>query len=145
MQKLPHNFSVSASTKRDSNVMLSAEGLPSIESAAPAEFDGPGNLWSPESLLVAAIADCFVLSFKAIARASRFEWTALECNAAGVLDRVDSVTRFTKVTVRAELDVPAGTDDRMANRLLEKAERSCLITNSLRADVHLQTAVRIAA
>lgn len=144
MQQLPHRYTVSAQAGTNSNVELSGEGLPNIESAPPAEFGGPGNLWSPESLLVAAIADCFVLSFTAIARASKFEWTSLTCRVEGVLDRVESVTRFTEFSVHAELDAPAGSDERMAKRLLEKAERSCLITNSLNSDVHLQANVSIA-
>lgn len=144
MQQLPHRYTVAATAQTDSNVELSSEGLPNIQSAPPAEFGGPGNLWSPETLLIAAIADCFVLSFKAIARASRFEWTTLTCNVEGTLDRVDSVTRFTEVSVHAALDAPAGSDERMAKRLLEKAERSCLITNSLNSDVHLQANVSIA-
>ena len=94
-------------------------------------------------MLVAAVADCFVLSFRAIARASRLEWTSLDCDVVGVLDKVERVTRFTEFQVKAQLNVPAGTDESKATRLLEKAEQVCLITNSLIAESVLTTAVTV--
>jgi organic hydroperoxide reductase OsmC/OhrA len=41
------------------------------------------------------------------------------------------VTRFTEFAVRAILVVPAGTRRDKAEKLLETAEKNCLITNSL--------------
>jgi len=125
-------------------VELSSPGLASLDSAPPAEYGGPGDLWSPETLLAAAVADCFILSFRAVARASKLDWTSLSCEVDATLDRVDNVTRFTALTQRATLDVPAGTDEAKARRLLEKAERICLVTNSLTAEIHLEAEVRIA-
>ncbi|HNP37111.1 MAG TPA: OsmC family protein [Woeseiaceae bacterium] len=144
MQKFPHHYAVTATTSRDANVDLGSDGLPRIDSAPPAEFGGPGDRWSPETLLVAAVADCFVLTFKAIARASKFDWNALTCAAKGTLDRIDNVTRFTEITLHVVLDVPPGTDEQKAMRFLEKSEHACLITNSLKSSSHLDATVRIA-
>lgn len=143
MQDLPHHhYLVAANAKATDNVVLSSTGVPDLVSAPPAEFGGPGDQWSPESLLVAAVADCFILSFRAIARASRLEWDSLTCEVEGILDRVDRLTQFTGFNVSAMLDVPAGTDQAKAQRLLEKAEHACLITNSLKAESHLEASVR---
>ena len=144
MQNLPHNYAVTASAHADSNVELASPGLEVIESAAPAEFGGPGDRWSPETLLVAAVADCFILSFKAIARANKLEWHTLSCSVDATLDRVDRVTRFTAFNERVVLEVPAGTDEAKAMRLLERAEKVCLITNSLSAETHLSAEVQTA-
>ena len=73
MQDLPHHYVVKASADTDSHILLESPGLEPVTSAGPAEFGGPGDLWSPETLLVAAVADCFILTFRAIARASRME------------------------------------------------------------------------
>ncbi len=118
MQDYPHHYVAVAAAQSDSNVQLSSPGLDNIESAGPAEFGGPGDLWSPETLLVASVADCFILSFRAIARASKFEWTALSCDVVGVLDRIERVTRFTEFKVRAVLEAPDGTNEDKARRLL---------------------------
>lgn len=142
MQDFPHHYAVSAAARSDSNVELSSPGLENLQTAGPAEFGGPGDLWSPETLLVAAVADCFVLSFRAIARASKMDWISLSCDVVGDLNRIDKVTQFTGFTLRVVLEVPEGTIEEKAMRLLEKADRSCLLTNSLIADSHLDAEVK---
>jgi organic hydroperoxide reductase OsmC/OhrA len=144
MQKLPHHYRAAATSRPESNVDLSSPGLDNLVSAPPAEYGGPGDKWSPETLLVAAVADCFVLTFKAIARASKFDWSSVACNVEGVLDRQDDVTRFSSVQIRAVLDVPVGTDEVRARRLLDKAEENCLVTRSLTASPTLDAEVRVA-
>lgn len=145
MHEFPHFYPVSAVASCNSAVDLSTPGAPPLQSAGPVEFDGPGDLWSPETLLVAAVADCFILSFRAVAGAARLDWTDLRVNATGKLDRVDRVTKFVHFELEASLRVPAGVDAARAGRLLEKAEKYCLITNSLTAtrDLRAQVAVDV--
>ena len=133
MQEFPHHYVVKASAVADSNILLESPGLESVTSAGPAEFGGPGDLWSPETLLVAAVADCFILTFRAIARASRMEWISLTCDAVGDLDKIDKVTQFTSFRLKVRLEVPEGIREGKAEGLLEKAEKHCLITNSMKA------------
>lgn len=137
MQNYPHHYKVNGSSGPSGDVNLSAHGVADLPSAPPVEFDGPGDKWSPESLLVGAVADCFIFTFRAIARASQFEWVTLNCEAEGTLDKVDKTTKFTVFQLVAKLQVPAGANHDKALRLLEKAEQHCLITNSLSAEVHL--------
>jgi peroxiredoxin-like protein len=144
VQDYPHTYVVAASAQADTNLITSSPGLADLETAAPAEFGGPGDQWSPETLLVAAVADCFILSFKAIARASKLEWISLSCDVEGILEKVDRVTQFTAFNLRASVDVPEGTRAEKAVRLMQMAEKSCLITNSLKADSHLEADVTVA-
>jgi len=143
MQDFPHLYTVAADAVVDQNVTLTSPGLEELVSAGPAEFGGPGDLWSPETLLVAAVADCFILSFRAIARAARVEWSSIRCEVGGTLDKIDKVTQFTRFDVRASLVIPSGTDAAKAHAMLEKAERHCLITNSLKAPSHLEARVDV--
>jgi organic hydroperoxide reductase OsmC/OhrA len=143
MQDLPHHYSVSAAAEAESVVQLTSTGLPALQSAAPAEFGGPGDKWSPETLLVAAVTDCFILTFKAIARASKFSWVSLTCDVTGTLDKVDRLTQFTEFEVNASLLIPADMNEEKAMRLLEKAEQACLITNSLTATTELTASVQV--
>jgi len=123
------------------SVEIVSEGLNPLKSAPPREFDGPGNLWSPETLIVAAVADCFVLTFRAIANVTKLRWTSLVCDANGTVDRSDAVTRFTAMRLRARLSLPAGADVDKANKMLEKAEKACLVGNSLKCAPTLETEV----
>jgi organic hydroperoxide reductase OsmC/OhrA len=145
VQDFPHHYVVAATAQADSEVRLDSPGLATLESAGPAEFGGPGELWSPETLLVAAVADCLILSFRAIARASRMEWISLTCDVVGELNKVERVTQFTGFQLKVRLEIPEGTRESKALRLLEMAEKSCLITNSLKAPSHLETEILVKA
>ena len=145
MQPFPHRYEASARATVDGDVTLESHRLPVLQSASPAEFGGPGDRWSPETLLLGAVADCFVLTFRAVARASRLPWSFLRCEGVGTLDRVDRALQFTQVTLQVSLSVPAGVNPYQARRALEKAEQNCLVSNSLKATIHLEAEVAVAA
>jgi organic hydroperoxide reductase OsmC/OhrA len=132
MKPLPHHYQVRVESGPESRAEISSAGLTPLSSAPPAEFDGPGNLWSPETLFVGTVADCFVLTFKSIASSARFPWSRIYCDGEGILDRAEQALRFTDVRLRVRLEVPADSDPERARRLLEKAEKACLVGNSLR-------------
>jgi organic hydroperoxide reductase OsmC/OhrA len=54
------------------------------------------------------------------------------------------VTQFTRFDMTAHLVVPAGEDTDRARQALEKAERNCLISRSLKASFVLDVTVEIA-
>jgi organic hydroperoxide reductase OsmC/OhrA len=122
-------------------VAISASGLPGLTTAPPAEFDGPGDAWSPETLLVAAVADCFVLTFRGVSRAAQFSWKTVDCSVEGTLERIDGVTRFSRFTTRVRLTVDPGADHGKARELLDRAEKVCLIANSLSGERRLESEI----
>jgi organic hydroperoxide reductase OsmC/OhrA len=131
MPTYPHHYEVHAVAETEGSVLVRSEGLPPLSTAPPAQFGGPGDQWSPETLLVAAAADCFILTFRAIAAGSKLAWRRLDCDARGTLDRGDGAIRFTALHLGARLVIPAGGDVERSKRLVEKAEKACLVTNSL--------------
>jgi organic hydroperoxide reductase OsmC/OhrA len=144
MHPYPHIYTVSAAGAPAGLVDVSAAQLPTLQTAPPPEFDGPGGVWSPESLLCASLADCFLLTFRAVSRMAQLQWLSVDCRVEGVLERVERVPQFTRFTTFANLTVPAGTDVAKARDLLERAEHSCLISNSLRATRALEAQVVVA-
>ena len=132
MQPYPHTYTASASGAPSGSVAVTSPRLRAIATAPPAEFDGPGDAWSPETLFCASIADCFILTFRAIAKASGIEWSDLTCRVEGFLEKADGASRFTRYTSHATLTVSPASDVAKARALLEKAERLCLVANSLR-------------
>jgi organic hydroperoxide reductase OsmC/OhrA len=141
MQPYPHSYEASAGAEPTGIVAVASPRLESLRTAPPSEFGGPGDLWSPETLLVASVANCFVLTLRALARAAGFRWLRLDCRVEGVLDRVEGVTRFSRFVTHAALTVPGGTDEAAARTLLERAEHGCLIANSLRAERHIEATI----
>lgn len=143
MQAFPHRYHASAEAHPAGDIELASPGLPPMLTASPVEFDGPGNRWSPEALIAGAVADCFILTFRAVARVARLPWTSIRCDVTGTLDRIERVTQFTGFEIRTHLTVPDGTSAELAGRALEKAEQGCLISNSLKGSVRLVPVVEV--
>ena len=144
MQNFPHNYIAKAIGEPLGTITTDSGQLEKLHIAVPKEFDGPGDKWSPEELLIASVADCLILTFRAIANASKLEWTNLTCEANGTLDRVDKINKFTEIHIKASLKINSQSDKERASRLLEMAEKNCLITNSLTAQTHLEASIGFA-
>lgn len=141
MHSLPHHYEAHIVGGPKGPLVTNAKELPVLEVNAPIEFDGAGDCWSPEDLLVAVVGDCFILTFRAVATASKFEWSKLVVTVGGKLDKADKGLQFTEFTIKATITTTAGVDEDMAKKLLHKAERNCLITSSLKASVQFECAV----
>ena len=141
MQEYPHIYQAEAVAGSEGPVDMLSPGLPAIATTSPPEFGGPEGNWSPETLLVASVAACFILTFRAVARASKLEWVDLDCEAEGKLEKDGRVTRFTAFNIRAKLRIPESVREEKARLLLEKSEANCLITSSMTAKVHLDTKI----
>jgi len=141
MKPLPHRYDVRSSGSATGYAMASNGLAPVLRMAPPVEYDGPGDAWTPEHLLLAAVQACFLFTLRAVARASRIELLHVDVSASGTVDRPDGVTRFTDIVLCPTLTLAAGTDRERINRLLEKAERSCLVSASLSTPVRVRAAV----
>jgi peroxiredoxin-like protein len=138
MKPLPHQYHVRLAGGPAGHATLSVDGVPDLRSAPPADFDGPGDAWSPEHLLLAAVETCFLFTLRVVAQASRLPFSALELAAEGTVSRVDGVTRFTEIVLRPRITLPAGTDRDRALRVMEKSERACLVSASLATPIRLE-------
>jgi peroxiredoxin-like protein len=138
MKPFPHRYTARIAGGPEGHATLSSSGVPDLPTAPPLDFDGPGDAWSPEQLLLAAVEACFLLTFRAVAQASHLEFASLSVEAEGVVDRVGGVTRFTEITLRPRVALPAGADGVRVQRALEKAERACLVSASLDTPIRLE-------
>ena len=124
---------------------LKVEGAPPVAFSAPPEFSGDPGLWTPEHLLVAATASCLMTTFLAIAERSHLKVHSYRCRAFGRLEKVPGEGyRFTEISLAPEISIGA-EDVEKALRVLEKAEKNCFISNSLRATVKLEPHITPAA
>jgi peroxiredoxin-like protein len=138
MKPFPHRYAARIAGGPEGHATLSSAGVPDLPTAAPLDFDGPGDAWSPEQLLLAAVEACFFLTFRAVARASGLPFVAMSVQAEGIVDRVDGRARFTEIVLRPRVALPAGVDWLRVQRILEKAERACLVSASLDAPIRLE-------
>ncbi len=139
-----HEYRIKAFGAGRRNGVVQAEGvLSSISFSAPPEFLGEPGRWTPEHFLVAAVASCFVSTFSGIAEKSRFEFVSFHLEAEGMLGNEEGMWRFTEIRLRPVVTVLKEEDRDRAVRLLEKAEKSCLIARSLQCKVVLFPAVKV--
>lgn len=138
MKPLPHIYEINLAGGSAGYAAASADGLPDLRTAPPRDFDGPGDAWSPEQLLVAAVESCFLFTFRVVAAASKIEFTSLELSGRGKLERKEGVTRFTDILLKPLLTVSAGVDQNSARRALEKSAKVCFISASLLTPVRLE-------
>jgi organic hydroperoxide reductase OsmC/OhrA len=124
----------------------STDGLPTLEVASPPQFGGPENTWSPEHLYVAALASCLMTTFRSIAAASDVEIVTYRDHADGHLVRDENrLYRVDEVTLRPEIVIRDASKLEKAHRILDKAEKACLVSRSVNTVVKLEGSIEAAA
>lgn len=140
-----YNFTSSARWTGGRQGIVEGQGVkPPINFSAPPEFQGQPGIWSPEHFFTAAVATCFIATFQAIAEFSKFEAGALEVSVEGQVEKTEGGFRFTRVTVRPLLTINSESDRERGVRLLEKAEKACLVSRSLQSQLVLDPRVVLA-
>ncbi|TNE80938.1 MAG: OsmC family peroxiredoxin [Gammaproteobacteria bacterium] len=134
MKALPHAYRASTYGTPDTHLISTLENGCTLEVAAPRNFNGPGDTWTPEEMLLGAVANCLALTFKAIASAVHLEWLEIHCQSEGELDKVDHGIKFTRIDSHARLVIASLGDREKAETALLKTERNCFVSNSLGCD-----------
>ena len=124
--------------------ILEAPEIPrTVNFAAPPEFGGEPGLWTPEHLLLGAVSTCYVATFRAIAEHSRLPISKLEVQIEGVVAKEEGRLRFTEILLRPVITIEREEDSERAQRVAEKAERSCLIASSLSTKITMQIKLEV--
>jgi organic hydroperoxide reductase OsmC/OhrA len=111
---------------------LRASGLPSLSVSTPPEFKGEPGFWTPEHLFVAAAETCLMATFLGIAENSKLSVASYRSSATGKLERMEGAgLRFTEIAIFPEVELDAAKDSERAARVMAKAEKNCLIANSM--------------
>ena len=136
-----HDYQVEIVSSGEKTGWLTAtiDGLPELAFASPPEFGGPEHVWSPEHLFVASVASCLMTTFRAIAARSGVEVLDYSDEAVGHLVRgEDGLYRIDSVTLRPTIVISEDSKLDRAERLIEKAEKTCLISRSISSEVELE-------
>jgi organic hydroperoxide reductase OsmC/OhrA len=142
MASFPHEYQVSAAGGPEGTLPVQSKGLPTIETSAPPEFGGPEGFWSPETMLTGAVANCLILTFRALARARKLGWSGLSVDCTGVVDKTREGLKFTRFKIDAVLTVGRDVDESDARAVLENAKKHCLVTASLSSETEMSAEVR---
>ena len=122
--------------------VISCSGKPDVQVATPPEFKGHEGIWSPEDLFVASANVCLMTTFLAVAERAGLAFTSYESVAEGRLEMVDGRFQFTAITLKPTITLSVKADAAKAKELIEKAEVNCLISNSMKARLSLESTIR---
>ncbi|MEQ8477480.1 OsmC family protein [Fulvivirga sp.] len=115
-----------------------------IEVATPPEFpQGIEGIWSPEHLFVSAVSSCLMTTFLAIAENFKLEFESFSCSAKGKLEMVDGKYMMSEILLKPTVIIHHEDHTEKAIRVLEKSERACLITNSIKSKVTMEIDVQV--
>jgi organic hydroperoxide reductase OsmC/OhrA len=115
---------------------LNKDAKSCIDVATPPEFPkGIPGIWSPEHLFTASVSSCLMTTFLAIAENSKLEFESFNCKSKGKLEKVDGRYLMTQVTLEPKVVILNEKDRDRAERVLEKSEKACLISNSIKSEV----------
>lgn len=143
-ESMPYCYDVEIEWKGERRGILRAPNLPSVLVDAPPEFKGKGEDWTPEHLFVAAVNTCFMMTFLAVAENSRLELVKFCSMARGKLEQVEGAGyRMTEITIKPQVVLRSGHDLARSARILEKAEKGCLISNSIKTAVKVEAEVYV--
>jgi peroxiredoxin-like protein len=143
MEKHQYNLDLEWIGERK-GVLSSPEFSSTIEVVTPPEFDkGIAGFWSPEHLFTAAVQSCFMTTFLAIADFSKLEIVKLSCKAKGILEKVDGKFFMTEIILEPTIQIAKEEDYEKTEKIILKAEKACLISNSITSKVILNPMVLI--
>ncbi|MBP7809888.1 MAG: OsmC family protein [Bacteroidia bacterium] len=137
MEAAAHYYNVSVKWESGRKGLLSSPELNSnVEVVTPPQFPkGIEGFWSPEHLFVAAVNSCLMTTFLSIAENSKLDYVSFESNAKGKLEIIDGKYMMSEVTLEPILIIKDIQHKEKAERVLQKSESNCLISNSIKSKI----------
>jgi peroxiredoxin-like protein len=143
----PHFYNVDVNWNSDRRGVMCSPELTKdagscIEVATPPEFPkGIPGIWSPEHLFTAAVSSCLMTTFLAIAENSQLDFTNFQCKSKGKLEKVEGKFQISEVILEPIVTITDEKDREKAERILQKSEAACLISNSIKSHVTMITKI----
>ena len=142
---MEHVYEVSVNWQADRKGVMSSPVLNTkIEVVTPPQFPkGMEGIWSPEHLFVAAINSCLMTTFLSIAENSKLEFASFDSKASGKLEMVDGKYMMSEVTLMPIVTISDEQQKERAERVLQKSEANCLISNSVKSTIIFKPEIKI--
>jgi len=127
-----YQYHVSAWWSSGRTGLAKADSSPTaIHFAAPLEFGGMEGRWTPEELLLAAVAGCYTTTLRALAAKARLELTDLQVEVSASVVRSQTGYGIEAIELRPSVKIVSGEDRDRALDLMHKAEKLCLVSRAL--------------
>lgn len=140
-----HYYQVNVNWNKNRNGILTSNNLDEkITIATPPEFPkGEANIWSPEHYFVAAINGCLMTTFLAVAENFKLDFIDFESDAVGKLEMIDRKFVMSEVILNPVVTISNEDQKALAIKVLEKSEKACLITNSVKSNIKMNITIKV--
>lgn len=98
---------------------------------------------SPEHLLLASINSCLMASFLTAAENSTIQIISFESSSSCTIETIKGTDTITEIMLRPKVVIPYFQNPERVRYILEMSKNSCLILNTLKANIHLDPEVSI--
>lgn len=144
MSNQEHAYRVAAWWTSGRTGLAKSDSAPNaIHFTAPTEFGGLEGRWTPEELLLAAIAGCYTTTLRALAGTSDFNFTDLQVEASGTIRRAESGYSFSEIILRPNLRIGSAEERDQALDLLRRAEKMCLVARAIGTKLQFEPQLEI--
>ncbi|MBS2970353.1 OsmC family protein [Metabacillus sp. KIGAM252] len=112
----------------------------------PPEMDGPGEGTNPDEMLLGAAATCYIITLAAMLERNSISTESLTMESEGIVEVVKGYITYKKIIHRPVLVLTSEAEEkevRLAQRLAEKAEQSCMISRALKGNVSIELEAHI--
>ena len=139
-----HSYRVAAWWTSGRTGLAKSDSAPNaIHFTAPKEFGGLEGRWTPEELLLAAVAGCFTTTLRAVAGSGQFDFTDLQVEASGKIRKSQFGYVFSEIVIQPTLNIACSEERERALDLLRKAEKLCLVSRAIDVPLRFEPKVEI--
>jgi organic hydroperoxide reductase OsmC/OhrA len=125
-------------------VTLRADGKPDLLGSADPTFRGDAARWNPEELLVAALAQCHLLSYLHMAVTHGVVVTGYVDRPVGTMAQAGVGGHFTRVLLRPVVTIADAAQADLARRIHADAGEACFIASSVNFPVDHEPTIEVA-
>jgi len=117
--------------------IITSDKHATLVASAAEGFGGDVRLWNPEELLMAAIAQCHMLSFLYAAHEEGIDVVDYVDETTGTMNYQGGAGAMTSVTLRPTIATSASAED--VDRLHEQAKAMCVLRASVNFPVNVES------
>ncbi|MGI8316530.1 OsmC family protein [Halobacillus mangrovi] len=107
----------------------------------PKEMDGPDIGTNPDEMLLGAAATCYIISLAAMIERAGLPLESMDMDSEGIVDVTDGVFTYKKIIHKPQVSLKSEASEkdlRKLKQLVEKAEKSCMISKAIQGNVELE-------
>jgi len=142
-EPVKHNYQTNLRWTDEKKGILSCDGKPDINVACPPEFGGHPGIWSPEDIFLASVEICTMTTFLWYVNKENLSIKSYDSEANGTVEMSGGVFQFSSITIKVRIGISSEDDCSRVEKMMKKVERACLITNSIRTDVTIESDISI--